>query len=70
LDLTLIKSPTLKGLKTKIKTPPAKFDNLLCKAKPTAIPSAPKIARKEVALTPKIEPVSVNNNPYKMISSQ
>jgi hypothetical protein len=50
-------------LNTKINTPPAKLAKLPCKARPTAIPAAPKIARKDVALTPRIDPTKVNNNP-------
>ena len=50
-----IKSPTLKGLKNNIITPAAKFCNVSFKAKPTANPAAPKIARKEVISTPIID---------------
>jgi uncharacterized protein YyaL (SSP411 family) len=45
-----IKSPILKGLKIIIKTPPAKFARLPCKARPMANPAAPIMAANEVAV--------------------
>ena len=43
---TEIQSPALNGLKAKIIKPDAKLAILFCKAKPIAIPKAPKAAKK------------------------
>ncbi len=49
-----MKSPTLKGLSSKIITPPAKLERLPCRAMPMASPAAPRRAIKEVVLKPAV----------------
>ena len=50
-----MESPTLKGLNSIIKTPPAKFDSEPCKDKPTAKPTAPRMATNEEVSIPSLE---------------
>ncbi len=54
-------SLTLKGLKSKMRTPPAKLASVPCNARPTAKPAAPNKAMTEVVRNPakfKIEIIS------------
>ena len=51
IPLVSIQFPTLKGPKNKSITPAATFDNVPCKASPTAKPAAPKTAIIDVVLT-------------------
>ncbi len=64
-----IYSPTLKGFKSKISTPPAKLTKLPCKAKTTAKAVAPTTAIKEIVLIPTIEATLICNMMVKMALS-
>ena len=61
---TSMKSPILKGLNSKIRTPLAKFPKRICSAKPMANPMAPRIATKEVVAISSIPATDINSKAF------
>ena len=65
-EVLFIYSPFKKGLKNKIKTPPARLDKLPCNASPTANPAVPSNVINEVAFTPN-PPITRKKKPIYII---